>query len=188
MLIQSNTPDTAERYNFKYLKYPFSPFKHQRKVFERIYHSNILLESPTSSGKTAAVVYPIVDQVQDSNCRALFIYPTRALLWDQYQTISRVASEVSLGVAKIDPYTPTKDLYGIFARNRIIAMTPDIFYLTLLRNAQHYKRFYEKAVESISHIVFDEVHLYDTYMLFNLRNLIMIIREINSEIRIHCLS
>lgn len=188
MLIQSNTPDIAERFDFKYLRYPFSPFKHQREVFEKIYHSNILLESPTSSGKTAAVVYPIIDQVKDTNYRALFIYPTRALLWDQYLTISKVAHKVSLNVAKIDPFTPTTDLYEIFAQNRIITMTPDIFYFTLLRNAQHYKRFYERAIESIRHIVFDEVHLYDTYMLFNLRNLLKVIHEINPEIRIHCLS
>lgn len=188
MHIESNTPEVAGGFDFKYLKYPFLPFKHQREVFDKIYHSNILLESPTSSGKTSAMVYPIIDQVKDSNCRALFVYPTKALLWDQYQTISKVAREVSLKVAKIDPFTPTNYLYAIFAENRIITMTPDIFYFTLLRNAQHYKRFYERAVESINHIVFDEVHLYDTYMFFNLKNLLKIIREINPEIRIHCLS
>jgi|GEM_PF-5739567 len=188
MLIKANIPESSKKFQFKYLNYPFSPFRHQREVFESIYDNNILLESPTSSGKTAAVVYPIVDQVKEGNYRALFVYPTRALLWDQWRAISEVAQRADLTVAKVDPFTPTKNLYTIFAQNRLIAMTPDIFYFTLLRNAQHYKRFFERSVESIRHIVFDEVHLYDTYMLFNLRHLLKIIKEINPEIKIHCLS
>lgn len=189
MLIQSNTPLTTAEFKFKHLTYPYKPFKHQREVFKSILDSDILLESPTSSGKTAAVVYPIVDFIADNRQnRAIFVYPTRALLWDQYRTISEVANQVDLKVAKIDPFLPTKNLYEIFAQNRLIAMTPDIFYYTLLRNAQHYKRFFERSVESVAHIVFDEVHLYDTYMLFNLRHLLKIIRYINPEIRIHCLS
>lgn len=189
MLIQPNTPKTTENYYFKRLAHPFQPFKHQREVFESIFDNDILLESPTSSGKTAAVVYPIVDFIADNQQkRALFVYPTRALLWDQHQAISNVASQADLKAAKLDPFTPTKGLYEIFAQNRLIVMTPDVFYYTLLRNAQHYKRFFERSVESVAHIVFDEVHLYDTYMLFNLRHLLKIIRNINPEIRIHCLS
>jgi len=189
MLIQDNIPSTVREYEFKHLTYPYQPFKHQAQVFESIFDNDILLESPTSSGKTAAVVYPIVDFIADNQqSRAIFVYPTRALLWDQHRVISNVGSQADLTVAKLDPFTPTKDLYEVFAQNRLIVMTPDIFYYTLLRNAQHYKRFFERSVESVAHIVFDEVHLYDTYMLFNLRHLLKIIRYINPEIRIHCLS
>ena len=188
MLIVQHIPKKTENYHFKHLTYPYPPFLHQWDVFENIYDNNILLQSPTSSGKTASVAYPIVDLVKDRNCRAIFVYPTRALLWDQYKAVSEVAQAINLNVAKLDPFTPTKVLYEIFANNRLICMTPDIFYFTLLRNAQHYKRFYERSIESIRHIVFDEVHLYDTYMLFNLRHLLRVIKEINNEIKLHFLS
>lgn len=188
MLIAQHIPKKAENYHFKHLSCPYAPFLHQWNVFENIYNNNILLQSPTSSGKTASVVYPIIDLVKDKNCRAIFVYPTRALLWDQYKTISEIAAMVDLRVAKLDPFTPTKALYEVFAQNRLICMTPDIFYFTLLRNAQHYKRFYERSIESVRHIVFDEVHLYDTYMLFNLRHLLRVIKTINNEIKVHFLS
>ena len=188
MLIIQHIPKKIGNYHFKHLIYPYAPFFHQRNVFESICDNNILLQSPTSSGKTASLIYPIVDLVKDEKCRAIFVYPTRALLWDQYKAISKVAMAVDLNVAKLDPYTPTKALYEIFAQNRLICITPDIFYFTLLRNAQHYKRFYERSIESIRHIVFDEVHLYDTYMLFNLKHLLRVIKEINNEIKLHFLS
>lgn len=188
MLIAQHIPKKVKNYNFKHVAYPYTPFFHQRNVFESIYDNNILLQSPTSSGKTASVVYPIVDLVKDKKCRSIFVYPTRALLWDQYKSISEVAAMVDLDVAKLDPFTPTKVLYEIFAQNRLICMTPDIFYFTLLRNAQHYKRFYERSIESVRHIVFDEVHLYNTYMLFNLRHLLKVIEEINNQIKLHFLS
>lgn len=194
MIIKENTPAKDKSFDFNKIEFPHEPFLHQREVFENIYDNDFLLESPTSSGKTDAVIYPIADQIlrdlEDGiTSRAFFVYPTRALLWDQFETLKELALSVDgLKVKKIDPYTSVTRLMDHFATHNIIVTTPDIFYYLFLRQHQHWKRALEMLIETVRHIVFDEVHLYDTYMLLNLEFLIRCIKKINPEVRIHCLS
>ncbi|RLG01085.1 hypothetical protein DRN58_02560 [Thermococci archaeon] len=188
MIIRSNTPEKTEKFNFKNLNFPYAPFKHQLNAFEAIYKNDLLLESPTSSGKTDAVVYPIVDQILEEENWAIFVYPTRALVWDQFVTIKELSEKYNINVCKITPFTSVPEMENLFARNRIIIVTPDIFYYWFLRHYQHYERFIKIFFKRVKHIVFDEVHLYDTYMLLNLKLLLRSLKKLNKNLRIHCLS
>jgi ATP-dependent helicase YprA (DUF1998 family) len=71
---------------------PIALYEHQRSLFNAIEqgYPDILLTTPTATGKTAAAAFPIARSGES----AIFVYPTKALMADQERSLREKAVQV----------------------------------------------------------------------------------------------
>ena len=59
-------------------------------------HRNVILSTGTASGKTLAYNLPVIAKlIQDSQARALYLFPTKALAQDQLSSLNNLQPELS---------------------------------------------------------------------------------------------
>lgn len=152
-------------------------YEYQAEVFRRVTDGqNVVITAPTSSGKTEAFVFPILDRIMSNpnpgKVSALFVYPTRALAEDQLRNISAYTGPTGTTMQKIDGsvYTP--------ARHKILSNPPDILATNFDLLAYHLPRRREesgisrKLVEALSEVkvvVIDEAHTCSGFYGANVR-------------------
>ena len=138
---------------------------------------NVVLQSPTASGKTLAFQIPVLDTiVRDPNARALMIYPFKALSHDQQSQLggltSRIASN-SITAASYDGDTDKRNREQIRSDPPNILFTnPDMLHLTLLGHADKWQRF----LRNLKWVIVDEMHEYRGYFGSNVS---MILRRLS---------
>jgi len=187
MIIVSSSPELSGETipNFPH-KFPFS---HQ---FDFYKHSDedIILKSPTCSGKTDAFLVSFVNRFEDSDQRikCLYMAPTKLLMESQFENITEYLSKHNIKHEILRAGYTFKTLFSKLSENDFIISSPDIIYYILLRRGQHIGSLYEKIVKSLDSVVFDELHLFDTYILVNIRNLVEILKNVKPKISIYLLS
>ncbi|MHA1221648.1 MAG: DEAD/DEAH box helicase [Candidatus Heimdallarchaeaceae archaeon] len=87
-------------------------FLHQEQAFKAIKNNhNVILTASTGRGKTESWLLPILDKLckekvklkigeNNFSPQAIFIYPTKALAFDQYRRIANILSKVNKGIEK----------------------------------------------------------------------------------------
>ena len=91
-------------------------YTHQRAAAEAVHAGkNIVIVTPTASGKTLCYNLPVVDAIlKNSDTRALYLFPTKALAQDQlaelYDLNLRLENSAGIGV-------PESDRDGLFVRS-----------------------------------------------------------------------
>ena len=72
-------------------------YRHQAAAIEKAMSGeNVVLESPTASGKTIAFTIPMIEKLRtDRNARALFLYPMKAVAYDQRRQIDEICKKAS---------------------------------------------------------------------------------------------
>ena len=88
---------------------------------------NVILATSTASGKTLAFLLPVLESLEhDPAATALFIYPTKALAYDQLKTVQELERETGIGVspAIYDGDTPGDRRPGIRKSSRMILTNP----------------------------------------------------------------
>lgn len=153
----------VDNLNEKIIKYlekrDASLYKHQADTFEAIQNNeNVILTTPTASGKTLAFNLPVMETlIEDKNATALYIYPAKALSYDQLNVLKRLENELDISINP-NPYdgdTPKEDRYSIRQKSRIILTNP--YQLHLILDWHHqWKRFYR----NLKYIIIDEAHYY----------------------------
>ena len=75
-----------------------SPYKHQAEAISKSLNgADIVLESPTASGKTLAFAAPMLDAlVSNPGSHALMIYPMKALAFDQREQIEKLCEPLRI--------------------------------------------------------------------------------------------
>ncbi len=131
------------------------PYKHQIEAFRALNKGkNVVLASPTGSGKTEAYLSYIIKNFK-KNKKALILFPTKALARDQ---LMRLNSLRMYGITTeiYDGDTPS------YKRSRIRQNLPsvlitnfDMLHFILLNN-QKFKRFFD----DLEFVVVDELHTY----------------------------
>ena len=119
---------------------------------------NVLLRTPTASGKTLAFTLPVAERmVTDPEATALFLYPTKALANDQFLFLQGFAAEtgISLTPALYDGDTPRERRAAIRDRSRVIISNP--FELHQVLGWHH---LFERFLSNLSAVVIDEAHRY----------------------------
>lgn len=142
---------------------------------------NVVICSPTASGKTEAVLAPVIERVlvERGDCLSvLYIVPTRALVNDIYERIKGTAEHLGLSVALKHgdkPQLPTKV-------PNILVTTPESLDSLICRKAN--------LLQQIHTLILDEIHLLDnTYRGDQVRVLIQRLRKITKqEFSVHLLS
>ena len=134
-------------------------YKHQAESIKHIRNSeNIIITTPTASGKTLAFNIPVLEKLyNDKNATALYIYPAKALSYDQLDVLKKLEKGLKMDFkpATYDGDTPKSSRYGIRQKARIVLTNPYQLHHILAWNHQ-WKRFYS----NLKFIVIDESHYY----------------------------
>ena len=156
------------------------PYQHQAAaVSHSLAGKDIVLESPTASGKTLSFAVPILDcLVRERGTHALLINPTKALAYDQREQIAPLCQQLNIESwlynADVDPEH----------RNLLRKHPPGI----LITNVEYlnssflgWKEQWDKFFEQLRYVVIDEMHEYRGFFGSNVALLLRrFFRHLNS--------
>ncbi|AXV39120.1 DEAD/DEAH box helicase [Methanobacterium sp. BAmetb5] len=137
---------------------------------------NVLITTPTASGKTLAFNLPIMETLsQDEEATALYIYPAKALANDQLSVLKHLESSCGLDFKPniYDGDTPKNIRPWIKENSRLILTNPYMLHLILGWHHQ-WSRFYR----NLKYVVIDEAHHYRGVFGSNVAFLIRRLRRI----------
>ncbi|MCB0117588.1 MAG: DEAD/DEAH box helicase [Anaerolineales bacterium] len=126
---------------------------------------NLILSTGTASGKTLAYNLPVLAKMlEDSQARALYLFPTKALAQDQLSVLNDQLSALrqpvtdnwSLTTAIYDGDTPQPHRSGIRKTARIVMSNPDMLHTGILPHHANWGDFFT----NLKFIVIDEAHTY----------------------------
>ena len=136
-----------------------TPYKHQAEAISKSLNgADIVLESPTASGKTLAFAAPMLDAlVRNPGSHALMIYPMKALAFDQREQIEQLCQPLSIESFPYDGDTDKE--HRDLLRNHpipILLTNPEYLNMSFLA----YKEQWEGFLRNLRYIIIDEMHEY----------------------------
>ena len=115
-----------------------------------------IVTTGTASGKTLAFNLPVLDALAcDPHARALYLYPTKALAQDQFQTLSAYCLS-GLKPAVYDGDTPIEHRRHIRGWANAILTNPDMIHVGVLPNHDRWG----DVLANLRYVVVDEAHVY----------------------------
>ena len=133
-------------------------YSHQAEAFAQVdAGKNVVLVTPTASGKTLGYNLPVLNQIlANSESRALYLFPTKALSQDQYTELHDLVSllNVDIKTYTFDGDTPASARQAIRRAGHIVITNPDMLHQGLLPH----HTIWLKLFENLRFIVIDEVH------------------------------
>src|SRR5580692_2809501 len=148
-------------------------YSHQAESFELVRNGrNVVIVTPTASGKTLCYNLPVLQRiVENPDARALYLYPTKALTYDQLDDLMQWANDLSggkdLGVYSYDGDTPQDARSAVRSRGHIVLSNPDMLHKGIL---PHHTKW-TKLFENLQFIIVDELHTYRGVFGSHLANL-----------------
>ena len=135
-------------------------YSHQADAF-RIAESgsNVAVVTPTASGKTLCYNLPVLQRIASNpDARALYLYPTKALTYDQLDDLMAWANSLDrdFGVYSYDGDTPQDARAAVRAKGHIVLTNPDMLHKGILPHHTKWARLFE----NLSYIIVDELHTY----------------------------
>jgi DEAD/DEAH box helicase domain-containing protein len=159
-----------------------SLYTHQATSFDRaLQGEDVVVVTPTASGKTLCYNAPILQSVlQDPSCRALYLFPTKALAQDQLAELHGLCESIrstdgdEIGVFTYDGDTPQDARRAIRTRAHLVLSNPDMVHSGIL---PHHPRW-AKLFENLKFVVIDELHAYRGVFGSHLGNVLRRLRRI----------
>src|SRR5438477_6396634 len=153
-------------------------YTHQAAAAEAVHaEKNVVIVTPTSSGKTLCYNLPVLNAVlEDSDTRALYLFPTKALAQDQLAELHdrNQRLENRFGVFTYDGDTPADARRSIREKGHIILTNPDMLHTGILPHHTRWTRLFE----NLRYIVLDELHTYRGVFGSHLCNVLRRLRRI----------
>ncbi len=174
-------PDVLQGYlNARGIK----PYLHQCRALELLRKGhNIIITTPTASGKTLAYNLPIIEGlVNNSRATALYLFPTKALSNDQLKTLREIDTFGNLGLlpAIYDGDVSSQVKSRIRNTSRIILSNPYELH-QILPWTHQWVRF----LSNLRYVVVDEAHHYrgvfGSNVAFLFRRLRRLLRRFGAE-------
>jgi DEAD/DEAH box helicase domain-containing protein len=135
-------------------------YTHQAAAAEAVRAGrNVVIVTPTASGKTLCYNLPVLDAIlADSDTRALYLFPTKALAQDQLAELYHLNKglENRFGVSTYDGDTPSDARKSIRQKSHIVLTNPDMLHTGILPHHTRWTRLFE----NLRYIVLDELHTY----------------------------
>ena len=135
-------------------------YTHQASAAEAVHAGkNIVVVTPTASGKTLCYNLPILDAIlANSDTRALYLFPTKALAQDQLAELYDLNQRLDnrFGVFTYDGDTPSDARKAIREKSHIVLTNPDMLHTGILPHHTRWTRLFE----NLRYIVIDELHTY----------------------------
>jgi DEAD/DEAH box helicase domain-containing protein len=136
--------------------------------------AGVLITTSTSSGKSLAFNLPVLDSIaRDDKCRALYLYPTKALAQDQARSLSAL-NPPNLRHAIYDGDTPKEERPAIRRRSNLVLSNPDMLHIGILPHHRSWGDFFA----NLRWVVIDEAHTYRGVFGSNVANVIRRLRRI----------
>ncbi|BAI81029.1 DEAD/DEAH box helicase domain protein [Deferribacter desulfuricans SSM1] len=136
-------------------------YLHQAKAYRLLKNGeNILITTPTASGKTLCYNLPILEDILENRAKALYLFPMKALGYDQKEKLLEIAKfipDFKLNVQILDGDTSK------VKRRRILSSEPDIIITNI--DIVHYYLLpkmdeWYNFISNLKYIVIDELHVY----------------------------
>src|ERR1700685_623464 len=167
--------DLAAAYKAKGVRQPYS---HQAEAAEAVHAGkNVVIVTPTASGKTLCYNLPILNAVlDDSDTRALYLFPTKALAQDQLAELHDDHQRLDnrFGVFTYDGDTPSDARKAIREKGHLVLSNPDMLHTGILPHHARWTRLFE----NLRYIVLDELHTYRGVFGSHLCNVLRRLRRI----------
>ncbi len=136
-----------------------SLYSHQYEAWSHIYAGkNIVLATGTASGKTLAYNLPIISSLlTNTDARALYLFPTKALAQDQLSGLHQLQASIqNIQSAIYDGDTPQAQRALTRKNARIILSNPDMLHTGILPHHTNWADFFRH----LRFVVIDEMHTY----------------------------
>src|SRR3989440_1555152 len=151
---------------------------HQAAAAEAVHAGkNVVIVTPTASGKTLCYNLPVLNAVlEDSDTRALYLFPTKALAQDQLAELHDLNQRLEdrFGVFTYDGDTPADARKAIREKSHIVLTNPDMLHTGILPHHTRWTRLFE----NLRYIVIDELHTYRGVFGSHLCNVLRRLRRI----------
>jgi DEAD/DEAH box helicase domain-containing protein len=135
-------------------------YSHQLESFQLAQSGkNVVVVTPTASGKTLCYNLPVLERlVKKPSSRALYLYPTKSLTYDQMDDLMRWGEAIGgdLGVFSYDGDTPQDARAAVRSKGRIVLSNPDMLHKGILPHHTRWVRLFE----NLEYVVIDELHSY----------------------------
>jgi DEAD/DEAH box helicase domain-containing protein len=155
-----------------------APYTHQSSAYAAASGGrNIVVVTPTASGKTLCYNLPVLDAVaKDPAARALYLFPTKALAADQLVELRALAdaAEVGLKTHTYDGDTPANIRSVVRAAGQVVITNPDMLHSAIL---PHHTKWF-KLFENLRYVVIDELHTYRGLFGSHVANVVRRLRRI----------
>jgi DEAD/DEAH box helicase domain-containing protein len=169
------TSALSEAYRAKGIRELYS---HQSETAELMREGkNVVVVTPTASGKTLCYNLPVLNAILDNtDTRALYLFPTKALAQDQLAELQDLAKRLddSFGVFTYDGDTPSDARKAIRERGHIVLSNPDMLHTGILPHHTKWMRLFE----NLRYIVLDELHTYRGVFGSHLANVLRRLRRV----------
>jgi DEAD/DEAH box helicase domain-containing protein len=153
-------------------------YSHQAVAAEAVHNGkNVVIVTPTASGKTLCYNLPVLNQVlENSDTRALYLFPTKALAQDQLAELHDLNTRIDnrFGVFTYDGDTPNDARKAIREKGHIVLTNPDMLHTGILPHHTKWTRLFE----NLQCIVIDELHAYRGVFGSHLCNVLRRLRRI----------
>jgi DEAD/DEAH box helicase domain-containing protein len=168
-------PDLASAYAAKGI---LRLYTHQAEAAEAVHTGrNVVIVTPTASGKTLCYNLPVLNAVlENSDSRALYLFPTKALAQDQLAELHDLNQRLDnrFGVFTYDGDTPADARRSIREKGHIVLTNPDMLHTGILPHHTRWTRLFE----NLRYIVLDELHTYRGVFGSHLCNVLRRLRRI----------
>ena len=153
-------------------------YTHQAAAAEAVHAGkNVVIVTPTASGKTLCYNLPVLNAVlENSDARALYLFPTKALAQDQLAELHDLNQRLEhcFGVFTYDGDTPADARKSIREKGHVVLTNPDMLHTGILPHHTRWTRLFE----NLRYIVLDELHTYRGVFGSHLCNVLRRLRRI----------
>jgi DEAD/DEAH box helicase domain-containing protein len=167
--------DLVAAYKAKGVRQPYS---HQAAAAETVHAGkNVVIVTPTASGKTLCYNLPVLNAIlEDSDTRAIYLFPTKALAQDQLAELHDLNERLEnrFGVFTYDGDTPSDARKAIREKGHLVLTNPDMLHTGILPHHARWTRLFE----NLRYIVIDELHTYRGVFGSHLCNVLRRLRRI----------
>ena len=153
-------------------------YTHQARAAEAVHSGrNVVIVTPTASGKTLCYNLPVLNAIlENSDTRALYLFPTKALAQDQLAELHDLNQRLDhgFGVFTYDGDTPADARKAIREKGRVVLTNPDMLHTGILAHHTRWTRLFE----NLRYIVLDELHTYRGVFGSHLCNVLRRLRRV----------
>jgi DEAD/DEAH box helicase domain-containing protein len=168
-------PELVQAYRAKGIEKLYS---HQAAAAELARQGkNVAVVTPTASGKTLCYNLTVLNAIlENSDTRALYLFPTKALAQDQLSELQDLGRKLgdSFGVFTYDGDTPSDARQSIRQQGHIVLTNPDMLHAGILPHHTKWTRLFE----NLQYVVIDELHTYRGVFGSHLANVLRRLKRI----------
>ena len=138
---------------------------------------NVVIVTPTASGKTECYNLPVLNEIIGGNGSALYLFPTKALAQDQLAELERwqLSLEKNIEAYTYDGDTSADRRRSIRKRANILITNPDMLHIGILPHHTRWASYFSR----LKYIVIDEMHVYRGVFGSHFANLLRRLKRIS---------